>query len=238
MRQVMAARNVVSRLDMRDPISAERHARKGNRASRTSSITRLRDRQLHRRLFLRLGLVVLEAGAATRLVRRVADFDLRVAAGDALRVVRGAAAAHAHRVHLRHFLGHREQRGHRAERPALEILIESGGDDADAGVGELHADVDDSGVEELHFVDADDLHADLDARQQLRARGDGQRFQPPVIARHDFVGCEAIVDDRLEDLNALPRDDRAAQPADQLFRLSGEHASGDDFDPAATMNIQ
>src|SRR5213082_167676 len=112
-------------------------------------------RQLHDRLFLRSRLEWLVAGAASRLVRRVADFDLGVAARDALRIVRGAAASNADRVHLRYFLRDREQRGHRAERPPHIVLIETGGDDADTGVGELHAEVDDAVVEELHLIDAD-----------------------------------------------------------------------------------
>ena len=152
--------------------------------------------------------------------------------------MRGAAASDADRVHLRHFLRHCQQRRHRAERTAHVVLIESRGDDADTGIGELHADVDDAGIEELDLVDADDLHADLDARQQLGAGGHGVRFQPAVIARDDFVGGETVVEDRLEDLHPLPRDDRPAQPPDQLLRFSGEHASGDDFDPAAAMMVQ
>ena len=38
--------------------------------------------------------------------------------------------------------------------------------------------------------------------------------------------------ERLEDLDLLPGDLRAPQPADQLFALAAEHAAGDDFDPA------
>jgi hypothetical protein len=121
---------------------------------------------------------------------------------------------------------------------AVSFLIESRGDDADAGVGELHADVDHAGIEELYLVDADHLHPDLHARQQLGAGGDRHRLQAPVVARDDVLGAEAVVDERFEDLHALARDDRAAQAPDQLLRLSGEHASSDDLNPAAFVTVQ
>src|SRR5262249_8190990 len=41
-----------------------------------------------------------------------------------------------------------------------------------------------------------------------------------------------VVDDRLEDLNLLTGDLRAAKAADQLLALAAEHAAGNDFDPA------
>jgi hypothetical protein len=102
----------------------------------------------------------------------------------------------------------------------------------------LHADVHDARVEELDLVHANDLHADLDARQQLVTRGDRERLEATLVARHDFIRREAVIEDRLEHLHPLPRDHGAPQAADELLRLSGEHASGNDFDPAAAMMIQ
>ena len=130
------------------------------------------------------------------------------------------------------------KRRHRAERTAHVVLVQTGRDDADARVSELHAHVDHSLVEELHFVDAHDLHADLDPGQELLARSDGEGLQPPVVARHDVLAREAVVDHRLEDLHTLPGDDRASQPADQLLRFSGEHPTRDDLDPAASVTVQ
>src|ERR1043165_5728038 len=115
----------------------------------------------------------------------------------------GAAATDADGVHLRDVFRHRDQRGHRPEWAPHVVLIESGGDDADAGVRELHADLDDAVVKELHFVDADDLHADLDARKHLRARANRRGFESAIVARDDFIDAEAIVDDRLENMYAL-----------------------------------
>ena len=109
---------------------------------------RLRDRELHHRfVFQRLGFIEFVAGAASRFVRRIAHFHLRVSARHALRVMRGAAAAHANGMHLRDFLRDREERRHRTERPPHVILIETGSDDPNAGISELHADFDDAGIE-------------------------------------------------------------------------------------------
>ena len=48
----------------------------------------------------------------------------------------------------------------------------------------------------------------------------------------DVIFAEPVVEFRLEDLHALPRDLRAAQTADQFLALSAEHAAADHFDPA------
>src|SRR5207237_7864151 len=115
------------------------------------------------------------ARPATRFIRRIADFHLRVSTGDALRVMRGTATADADRVHFRNVFRDREQRGHRTERTAHVILIETRRDDANARVGELHANVDDTVIEELNLADADDLHADLDFREELFTRRNRNR---------------------------------------------------------------
>jgi len=109
-------------------------------------------------------------------------------------------------MHLRDFLSDREQRGHRPERPAHVILIETGGDDANSCVRELHADIDDTGIEELHLVNADDLHSNLDAREKVGAAGHRNRFEPAIIARDDVLAGEAVVDEGFENLHALSCD--------------------------------
>ena len=57
------------------------------------------------------------------------------------------------------------------------------------------------------------------------------RRNPQLAVRHDVVVGVAGVHGRLEDLYALPRNLRAAQPADELFALAAEHAADDDLDP-------
>ena len=56
-----------------------------------------------------------------------------------------------------------------------------------------------------------------------------------LAVRGDVVVAVAVVDLRLEDLDLLPRDLGAPQPADELFALAAEHAAGNDLDPAAAM---
>ena len=62
--------------------------------------------------------------------------------------------------------------------------------------------------------------------------GTGLRLDPHLAVRHDVIVGVAGVDRRLEDLDLLAGDLRAAQPADQLLALAAEHAADDDFDPA------
>src|SRR5262249_29202996 len=49
--------------------------------------------------------------------------------------------------------------------------------------------------------------------------------------RHD-LRFRARIDRRFESLDALLRDDRPAQPPDELLALAGEHAPADDLDPS------
>ena len=64
-----------------------------------------------------------------------------------------------------------------------------------------------------------------------RDEADVRRRDAHLAVRGDVVVAVAVVDLRLEDLDLLPRNLRAAQPADELFALPAEHAAGDDFNP-------
>ena len=78
----------------------------------------------------------------------------------AVRCVKCAGDPHTTQigVHLVDELGEREERRHRTERPAHEVLIEPGDDHAHAAVGELGGEIDQPVVEELRLVDAHHLH--------------------------------------------------------------------------------
>ena len=94
-----------------------------------------------------------EADAAARLVRLGAtDEDGRRLRDEALRAARRRAAHGAHGVHLRDLLGDGHELGHRREGAAQVVLVETGGDDANAPVREALADIDDAAVEELRLV--------------------------------------------------------------------------------------
>ena len=75
---------------------------------------------------------------------------------EALRGRRRPTAAVAHGLQLVHELGVREQLGHRAERQAAEVLIQTCDDDARPAVCELERARDDAVSEELRLVDPDD----------------------------------------------------------------------------------
>src|SRR5688572_10503817 len=180
------------------------------------------------------GLIGLVAPAAARLVRiGIADLHLVAAPGDALAVVGGRAAAHADRMHLVDVLGQRHDAGHRPERAAQVVLIQSGDQHSHAAVGEVANQPCQPIVEELRFVDAHYVHPRLQAPAQLGAVGHRLGRYLALVAGHQPLGVVALVQPRLEHLDFLARDHRAPQPAQQLFALAGEHAAGDDLDMSA-----
>jgi hypothetical protein len=146
-------------------------------------------------------------------------------------VVGRVAADDADREGLRDVFGNGQQLRHRLERAAQIILIQTGHDDALAVVRQGIAGGRQVLVEELPFVDPDDFGVGGHCVHQLVGRPHRLRWDPHVAVRHDVVFAVAAVDDRLEDLDLLPGDLRAAQPADQFLALAAEHAAGDDFDP-------
>ena len=106
----------------------------------------------------------LVAGAAARFIAFAAanqDDRIVVAGGATVNQPLGAAGFgatdDADGMEFVDALGQGQEQGHRAEGFAAEVLIQSGGDDAFAGVGKAAAHVGDSPVEELHFVNGDDF---------------------------------------------------------------------------------
>ena len=177
--------------------------------------------------------VRIEAGATARLVRALRAEQHAIAARhETLRVVGRIAAHHADRQRLGDVLRDREQLRHRLERLAEIVLVESGHDDAFAAVRQLVDDGRQVLIEELSFVDADDLGVVLDELEQRARARDRARRNPHLAVRDDGVVRVPRVDHRLEDLHPLAGNLRAAQPADQLLALAAEHAADDDFDPA------
>lgn len=99
-----------------------------------------------------------EALAAERLVDvGLAELDQLGAGGEAVGVIGELAAFDADGVDLLDIFGDGHQERHRTERLAEVVGIEAGDDDADTLVGESLDHLDDAEVEELGFVDADDL---------------------------------------------------------------------------------
>ena len=124
-------------------------------------------------------------------------------------------------------------RGHGTERTAQIILIKPRRNDSHASVCQLHAHVDDFIVEELHFVDAYNLHSEHYVGSKVRGVVDDDGIHPAIVARDHSLQLEPVIDRRLKNLRALAGYLSAAYPADQLFALAAEHAAGDNFDPPA-----
>src|SRR6266487_276590 len=148
--------------------------------------------------------------------------------------MREPSTSNTHCVHLRNVLGNRQKRGHGTDRTAQIILVKPRRNDSHASVCQLHANVHDFIVEELHFVDAYNLHSEHDVGSKIRGIVDDDGVHPAIVARDHSLHLEAIVDRRLKNLRALAGYLSAAYPADQLFAFAAEHTAGDNFDPPAS----
>ena len=97
--------------------------------------------------------------AAQRLVDiLLSELHQPVAGAQAMGVQGRVTAAHADGMHLVHILGHGHQSGHRAERLAKIVHVQSGSYHPDTGRGQLPAHVNYPVVEELGLVYAHHVH--------------------------------------------------------------------------------
>src|SRR6267143_521899 len=184
-------------------------------------------------LLLGEGGIGFEAAAAAGFVgAHCTDNNQVFAIDEPLGVNRGIAAADADREQFGDFFGDGEEARHGFERAAAIIGIQAGDDDSFAEIRELGANIHYLIAKELRFVDADHFRARRQLFHDLGGFEHVVRRNAEARMRHDLVGCVTLVDGGLEDLHALARDFRAAQPADQLFALAGKHRADDDFDPA------
>ena len=113
----------------------------------------------------------------------------------------------------------RQELGHRLEGLAEIVLIESGNDHTFPAVRQL---VDDSGevlIEELSLVYTDDLGIVLDELEERARARYGARRDAHLAVRHNRIVRITRVKHRLENLNSLAGNLRAAQATDQLFAL-------------------
>src|SRR5258708_5043562 len=183
--------------------------------------------------FLREGRVGLEASATAGFVCSYRTNDDQLFTFDeALSVDGGIAAADADREQLGDLFGDGKEARHGFERAAAIIGVQASDDHALAEVGQLGADIHHLVAKELRFVDADNFRARRQLFQDFGGFEDVVRGNAEARMRDDFVGGVAFVDGRFEDLHALARDLRAAQPTDQLLALAGKHRGDDDFNPS------
>jgi hypothetical protein len=104
-----------------------------------------------------------------------------------LRVVGRIPADHADRQCLGDVLGNRKQLRHRLERLAEIILVEPRDDHPLATVGKLVDDRWEFLIEELSFIDADDLRVVLDEVEQRARVHDRARRNPHLAVRHNRI---------------------------------------------------
>ena len=85
--------------------------------------------------------------------------------------------------------------------------------------------------EEVGFVDPYHFGAPVQPRKNFSRILHRLRLHAPVGVRDDFVARIAVVQNRLEHLDAFARDHGAAQAAHQLFAFSRKHRAADGLDP-------
>ena len=118
-----------------------------------------------------------------------------------------------------HVVGYRHEGWHGPEWDAFEVHVETGGNDADALVGELVAYIGQGVIEELCFVDADDVAVCSEKKDALRVVDWGGMDGLAFMGDDIFVRV-ACVDGWLEDLDALVGEFGAFHPADEFFGLA------------------
>jgi hypothetical protein len=108
-------------------------------------------------------------------------------------------------------------------------LIEPRRDDTKASVREPVADLNDTSIKKLRFVDGYDVGLFEDALFDARARGDSYSVDADGFVADDAMGVVTIIDPRFEGLDALTGEDRSLDSADQLFGFSTEHRARNDL---------
>ncbi len=137
-------------------------------------------------------------------------------------------------VNLGHVVGDGTEGRHGAEGNATEVHVEPRDDDADAPISQFVADVGQSHVEELGFVDAH--HVDVRRQEQDAGRRvDGRRENVVLVVTDHVLLRVTHVDGRLEDFHLLAGELGTAQASDELFGLAREHGTADYFDAAGAV---
>ena len=181
----------------------------------------------------------LEVSAAAGFVEACCadDYEL-LALAEALCVDGGGAAGHADGGEFGDFVGEGHEVGDWAEGLVGEGGVEAGQYDAFAEVNELHGEVSDVVVEELDFVEADDVDfVDAVGFEELGFEAVGcWGYDGSVVGLGAVAGdggaVIAEVDVGFEAGYALAGDAGALEAADELFGFAGEHGAGDDFNAA------
>ena len=148
----------------------------------------------------------------------------------------GGAADHADGGEFGDLVGEGHEVGDGAEGLVGEGGVEAGEDDALAEVNEFQGEMGEVVVEELDFVEADDVDlVDAVGVEELGLKPVGcGGYDGGVVGVGAVAGdggaVVAEVDVGLEAGYALTGDAGALEAADEFFGFAGEHGAGDDFD--------
>jgi hypothetical protein len=151
--------------------------------------------------------VGLEAASAPCFISfGTADHDPVRRRNESLGVIGGIATAYTDGQSFRDVLGHGQKLRHGLERLAEVVLVQPGHDDSFARVGELIADTDQAGIEELAFVDSHGFGAVVHSLEYLLRGAHELRLDAHVAVGDDVIVAVASVYPWLEDLYTLAGD--------------------------------
>ena len=174
----------------------------------------------------------IEALAAERLVYvGLAELDKLGAGGKTVGVIGELAALDTDGVDFLHVLGDGHQERHRAEWLTEIVGVKAGDDDAHALVGKGLHHLYDAEIEELGFVDADNLDIVRNGKH-LERSVDRSGGNAVVIVGDHFNVRVTVIDSWLEDGYFLMGELRPLETADEFFGLSGKHGAADDLHAA------
>lgn len=134
-----------------------------------------------------------------------------------------------------HFLGKGEQFGHATKWNAFEVQIQPRGDDPNAIVGEEHAYLRKSSIEELRFINGNHRNGAGLSRKvfdDCTTGPHGNRGQRVLIVGRDMIFLVPGIGSRFEDDGGLVRDLGPAHAPEQLFRFARKHRPADHFNTA------
>ena len=161
----------------------------------------------------------------------LADQDTLTRVYDALVLAGGGPAFDADRQELSDVFGSADELRNGFERTAEVVLVQPADNHPLALEGKGVADFDQALVEELGFVDTNDLGFPAQFQDLSRKLDHGRRYARLGVTDQALLVITSV-DAGFEDHDPLAGDESPAQSANQLFGLTGEHASTDHFDPS------
>jgi hypothetical protein len=157
----------------------------------------------------------------------------RLAVNQALGPAGRGAADQAYRLEFIDLFGFGEQLGHRAERLAPEVQVQTGYNHPLARFGPFAAEIQQVGVKELGLVNGNNLGIRAKLLAHLVYTLDRGGAVVITVVGSDLDRVIAVVNTGLEDLDDLAGDYGSFNPANEFFGFAAKHAAADNFNPTA-----